>query len=68
MPRYIRRCPKCRDYLALVVNEPRKDGPVLPVFGYCLVCDYRIKGWQLILGRKQNARRKTTDWQRIQVE
>jgi C4-type Zn-finger protein len=60
MPRYIRRCPKCQDCLALVVNDPPQHGPVLTVYGYCLVCGYRLRGWRLILGRKQNARRELT--------
>jgi hypothetical protein len=68
MSRYIRRCPKCGDCLALVVNEPPEQGSVLPIYGYCLACGYRIRGWRLILGRKQIARRKLPFAKGIQIE
>jgi hypothetical protein len=58
MSRYIRRCPKCQDCLVLVVNEPPQHGLMLPIYGDCLICRYRLNGWRLIVGRKKSARRK----------
>jgi hypothetical protein len=55
MAKYIaRRCPKCRDYFGVVVNqEPRNDGEH-PITAYCAVCGYQLKGWRLVLGHKQS--------------
>jgi hypothetical protein len=59
MAKYIARtCPKCRDYFG-VANQPPKSNGEHPINGFCAVCDYQLKGWRLIIGRKritQNAR------------
>jgi len=54
MARYIaRKCPRCRDYFGVVVNqEPKSDGDH-PITAYCALCDYQLKGWRLIVGRKR---------------
>jgi hypothetical protein len=56
MARYIyRKCPKCREYFGLVVNQLPLANGEHPIKGFCSVCGYQLKGWQLILGRKQSA-------------
>jgi hypothetical protein len=56
MARYIyRKCPKCRDYFGVVVNQrPHKNGEH-PIKGFCLTCGYQLNDWRLILGRKRSA-------------
>ena len=56
MAKYIpRSCPKCRDYFGVVVSQwPTSDREYL-VSGFCTTCGYQLKGWRLILGRKQTS-------------
>jgi hypothetical protein len=53
MAKYISRsCPKCRDYLWLVVSQTPKSDGEYPINAFCAVCGYKLKGWRLIAGRK----------------
>jgi hypothetical protein len=54
MARYInRKCPRCRDYFGLALNQAPDSQGEHPISGYCAVCGYQLKGWRLILGRNQ---------------
>jgi len=54
MARYInRKCPRCRDYFGLALSQAPDSNGEHPISGYCAVCGYQLKGWRLILGRKQ---------------
>ena len=54
MPKYLaRKCPKCRDYLGVVVNQTPKSNGEYPINAFCAVCGYELKGWRLIAGRKR---------------
>jgi hypothetical protein len=54
MAKYIARsCPKCHDYFGVVVNQPPKSNGVYAINGFCAACGYQLKGWRLIVGRKQ---------------
>ena len=48
-----RKCPKCRAYFWVAVAHPSNRNRELPITGYCTVCDYQLKGWRLVLGRKR---------------
>ena len=41
-----RNCPKCRDYLGVVIAKPNGSG-YQPVHGRCATCKYEIS-WALI--------------------
>ena len=51
MARYLEKtCPKCRDYLGLVIHESGTSKE-LPVIGKCMRCKYEFH-WSLVRGRK----------------
>jgi hypothetical protein len=54
MVKYVaRKCPRCRDYFGLVVNQPPKSNGEHPINGFCTLCGYQLKGWRMIVGRKR---------------
>jgi hypothetical protein len=53
MARYInRKCPKCHDYFGIVIDQLSHRNGEHSIKGFCSVCGYQLKGWQLILGPK----------------
>jgi hypothetical protein len=54
MAKYIpRTCPRCRDYLAVIVSPWPTNDREYDVNGFCAVCGYEIRGWRVILRRKR---------------
>ena len=54
MARYIdRKCPKCRDYFGVVVNQLPDQNGEHRIDGYCAVCGYQLKSWRLVFGSKR---------------
>jgi len=47
-----RTCPKCKDYLGVVVREPPEPMREIPIDARCLRCGFYL-GWKLVLGNKQ---------------
>jgi len=53
MLKYLYRdCPKCGDYLGVVVRDPPESGREVPIDARCLRCGFNL-GWKLVLGNKQ---------------
>ena len=53
MLKYLYRdCPKCGDYLGVVVCDPPESKREVPIDAYCVVCGFNL-GWRLALGNKQ---------------
>ncbi len=46
-----RTCPKCGDYLGVVVPEPKKPVKDVPIDVTCLGCSYELVR-KVVLGRK----------------
>ncbi len=44
-----RTCPKCGDYLGVVVTDPPEPKREIPIDAYCVVCGFKL-GWKLVLG------------------
>jgi len=44
-----RTCPKCKDYMAVVVPDPPEPEREVPIDAYCVVCGFKL-GWKLVLG------------------
>lgn len=54
MARYaLRKCPKCRDRFGMVVRQEPDSNGERHINAHCAVCGFALKGWRLILGRKQ---------------
>ena len=52
MTKYLfRNCPRCANYVGIVLREPGRNAPVQAVNGHCLKCDYRL-AWIVIRGRR----------------
>ena len=52
MLKYLYRdCPKCGDYLGVVVCDPPGPMSEIPIDAYCVVCGFKL-GWRLVLGKK----------------
>ncbi len=52
MARYLyRSCPKCNDYLGVVVPEPPEPVTEVPIDAHCAVCGFKLD-WKIIIGRK----------------
>ena len=52
MARYLyRSCPKCKDYLGVVVPEPPEPVAVVPIDAHCAVCGFKLD-WKIVIGRK----------------
>jgi len=46
-----RTCPKCNDYLGVVVCDPPELMREIPIDAYCVVCGFKL-GWIVVLGNK----------------
>ncbi len=46
-----RTCPKCKDYMGVVVPDPPEPEREIPIDAYCVVCGFKL-GWRLVLGKK----------------
>ncbi len=46
-----RTCPKCGDYLGVVVRDPPESKREVPIDAHCVVCGFKL-GWRLVLGKK----------------
>ncbi len=46
-----RTCPKCKDYLGVVVTDPPEPMREVPIDAHCVVCGFKL-GWRLVLGKK----------------
>jgi len=52
MAKYLcRTCPKCKDYLGVVVPEPPEPVKEIPINAYCLRCGFKLL-WKVTTGRK----------------
>ncbi len=52
MLKYLYRdCPKCGDYLGVVVRDPPESKMEVPIDAHCVVCGFNL-GWRLVLGKK----------------
>ena len=52
MAKYLyRTCPKCKDYLGVVVPEPPDPVTEIPIDARCLRCGFKL-AWKVITGRK----------------
>ena len=50
MTKYLyRTCPKCKDYLGVVVRDPPEPMREVPIDAHCVVCGFKL-GWRLGLG------------------
>jgi len=47
-----RTCPKCKDYLGVVVRDPPEPKKEVPIDAHCVVCGFKL-GWSLLLGGGQ---------------
>ena len=53
MARYLAHtCPRCRDYLGVVIPEPPGDSKEVPVDGVCLRCGFKLLINKIVLGKK----------------
>ena len=52
MAKYLyRTCPKCKDYLGVVVRDPPEPMREIPIDAYCVRCGFRLL-WKVVLGNK----------------
>ncbi len=72
MTKYLyRTCPKCKDYLGVVVRDPPGPKREITIDAYCVVCGFKLD-WKVVLGGRQLEReareqrrrlyRPPTDW------
>jgi len=47
-----RTCPKCKDYLGVIVRDPPESKREVPIDAHCVVCGLKL-GWKLVLGGGQ---------------
>ncbi len=46
-----RTCPKCKDYLGVVVRDPPGPKREIPIDAYCCRCGFKL-GWKVVLDNK----------------
>ena len=52
MAKYLyRTCPKCKDYLGVVVPEPPDPAGEIPIDAHCAVCGFKL-AWKVVLGKR----------------
>ncbi len=52
MTKYLyRTCPKCKDYLGVVVRDPPGPKSEIPIDAYCCRCGFKLD-WKVVLGNK----------------
>ena len=44
-----RTCPKCKDYLGVVVTDPPEPMREVPIDAHCVVCGFKLD-WKVVLG------------------
>jgi len=49
-----RTCPKCKDYMGVVVPDPPEPEREVPIDAHCVVCGFML-GWKVVLGNKGSA-------------
>jgi hypothetical protein len=54
-----RTCPKCKDYLGVVVRDPPEPKKEVPIDAHCVVCGFKL-GWKVVLGKKFSLRSAST--------
>ncbi len=54
-----RTCPKCGDYLGVVVPDPPEPEREIPIDAYCVVCGFKLD-WKVVLGKKSPLRSAST--------
>ena len=53
MAKYLyRTCPKCKDYLGVVVPEPPEPVEEVPIDAHCAVCGFKL-AWKVVLGKER---------------
>ncbi len=50
-----RTCPKCKDYLGVVVRDPPEPEREVPIDAHCVVCGFKL-GWRLVLGKRSSSK------------
>ncbi len=50
-----RTCPKCKDYLGVVVTDPPEPEREVPIDAHCVVCGFKL-GWKLVLGKRSSSK------------
>ena len=56
MTKYLyRTCPKCKDYLGVVVRDPLGPKSEIPIDAYCCRCGFKLL-WKVVLGNKGSER------------
>jgi len=50
-----RTCPKCKDYLGVVVRDPPESMREIPIDAHCVVCGFKL-GWKLVLGKRSSSK------------
>ncbi len=46
-----RTCPKCKDYLGVVVTDPPEPKREIPIDARCLRCRFKL-AWKVVLGKR----------------
>ncbi len=50
MTKYLyRTCPKCKDYLGVVVRDPPGPKSEITIDDYCVVCGFKLL-WKVVVG------------------
>ncbi len=53
MTKYLyRTCPKCKDYLGVVVRDPPGPKSEIPIDAYCCRCGFKL-AWRVFLGKRR---------------
>jgi len=60
MAKYLyRTCPKCKDYLGIVVPEPPEPVSEIPIDAHCAVCGFKLD-WKVVVGKRVHEGRSET--------
>jgi len=52
MLKYLYRdCPKCKDYLGVIVRDPPEPEREVPIDARCLRCGFKL-AWKVVLGKR----------------
>ena len=52
MSKYLARtCPKCNDYLGVVIPQPKEPVRQIPINATCLRCGYKLP-WKVVMSKK----------------
>jgi len=50
-----RTCPKCKDYMGVVVRDPPEPMREIPIDAHCVVWGFKL-GWKLVLGKRSSSK------------